>query len=198
MTTQHTGYETLEPDGYLQPTRFKVAYACAVCGHQWSRICKSIPKNDPPCPRKGCAERVELGEAKRQIARLQQMLESQRAPPLVGANTMVRAIDATANVVMEDYGMTNLKDNVRQGESLAPKLPPTQQKAADNYFGAAGSVPVLGESRQRTMSGKALQRIGQRAMAGAYRHMAVPPNAVTPEAARGQPALRMVRKEPLR
>ena len=46
--------------------------------------------------------------------------------------------------------MTDLKDNVRQGESVAPKLAPEQQRQADNYFGSKGSVPVItapGEKR---------------------------------------------------
>ena len=48
-----------------------------------------------------------------------------------------KAVDTTANIVMEDYKLTDLKDNVRAGETMAPKLAPVLQEKADNMFGGA-------------------------------------------------------------
>lgn len=48
-----------------------------------------------------------------------------------------KCVDKTADIVMHDYGMTNLKDNVRPGETMAPKLDPVRQAAADGMFGGA-------------------------------------------------------------
>jgi hypothetical protein len=114
------------------------------------------------------------------------MLDEQRAPPQVGANVTVKAVDMTAEIVMKDHGMTDLKDGIRQGENMAPKLPPPMQRAADNFFNPAAQMR---NKRQANMA----QRLGQRAIAGAFRNVAINPAEIaggTP----GEPALRPVRK----
>jgi hypothetical protein len=58
-----------------------------------------------------------------------------KAPAAIGGNIQVKAIDETAKIVMEDYGMTDLRSDVRETESAAPKLPPVLQRQADNFFG---------------------------------------------------------------
>ena len=50
-------------------------------------------------------------------------LEQRTAPGIVGANAQVRAIDMTADIVMQDYKMTDLKSNVRDGEAMVKPLP---------------------------------------------------------------------------
>lgn len=83
---------------------------------------------------------------------------SNRAPGIIGTNVHVKAIDETAKIVMEDYGHTDMRDDVRPGETMAPKLPPAQQAAADNYFGGG---------RKRELGGVNLARHARAAMAGA-------------------------------
>lgn len=53
------------------------------------------------------------------------------------SQTKNKCVDKTADIVMTDYGMTNLKDNVGIGESMAPKLPGHAQTMADNMIGGA-------------------------------------------------------------
>jgi hypothetical protein len=89
----------------------------------------------------------------------------------IGKNVRVKAVDETAKIVMEDYQMTDLKDNIRHGENVAPKLPPAQQKAADNYFGNAGLKAAGINEKQAAL-------LGRRAIAGAFRDMSVPPTVV--------------------
>lgn len=60
------------------------------------------------------------------------------SPTPQSSQNQIKAIDITAKTVMEDYKMGDLKDNVRTGDVMAPKLPPAQQAKADNFFGGAG------------------------------------------------------------
>lgn len=204
MTTKYVDSECLFPETWLDPHRFKVRYQCARCGRKFSRTYEVIPKNDPPCPNRACvaavAAEIKLAEKDREIEYLRRLVEENNpGPALVGMKNSVRAVDETAKIVMEDYGMTNLKDNIREGESVAPQLPPQQQKVADSYFGGGdANVPVIGDSRQKTMRQKQMHRLGRMAIAGAFRNMAVAPTAVVPNAVAGQPALTVVRTEQLR
>ena len=97
-------------------------------------------KSDPPCPK--C----------RAKARKRRGLDMNGRAPAVGGSLVVRAVDTTAEIVMEDHGMTNLRDDAREGESMAPKLPPAQQAMADNFFKRPtrrGNAPgIFGMSNQ--------------------------------------------------
>lgn len=207
MTTEFIGTEHLPPEGFVEPhRRFKITYRCSECDHEFSRTYRVIPKKDPPCPNKTCEIELKLRQAEIENARMTQMLADRTGPAHIGGNTQVRAIDATADIVMTDYKMTDLKDRVEPGEGMAPKLDPGKQAAADNYFGgqglgrAAPSEQVATDfatGQRRTIDPRVMERIGRRAIAGGFRSMAVPPNAVTPDAVRGQPGLTKVRDEPL-
>lgn len=177
--------EMIEPDQYLGPMRKRITYECERCGHVWTRIFRAMPKSDPPCTNKRCAEKSEVADLKRQLANLTAMLQSGVAPAQIGNNIRTKAIDYTAEVVMHDNKLTDLKDNIRMGETMAPKLPPAQQKQADTLFATAGKVPVVGPSRGGSVSSKVLQRIGARAIAGGYANNSVKPTAVLPKSRPG-------------
>lgn len=198
MTTEYLRSDNIGPDRFMGPSRYKISYRCEKCGNEWSRTMRTVPKNDPPCPARDCALKAVLADQQRQIANLTRMLETGHAPAHIGANNTVKAVDATADIVMQDYGMTNLQDGVRHGESVAQKLPVVQQTQADNYFGAKNAKAVdFATGQQRTIPKKQMDLIGRRAMAGAYRGMAVGPMSVTPDAQKGQPALMRVGVENL-
>jgi len=185
----YLGYENVEDDGYLAPKKFRISYRCDLCGHEYKRTYKAIPKNDPPCPSKACSTKQEMESLKKQIENLTRMVAEGAAPAQTGKNVRVKAVDQTAQIVMEDYNMTDLKDNIRPGENVAPKLPGVQQQMADNYFGG-GSMKAAGMSKKQT------ELLGRRAIAGAYRNMAVAPNAILPSEVRsGQAPLRQIGTE---
>jgi hypothetical protein len=201
LTSEFVASEAVVPETAFEPARVRVLYRCAQCGHQWkSRPVRIAPKKDPPCPNSNCVELALLRQTAREVENLKRMLNEQRAPAQVGAKTIVKVIDYTAKAAMEDYQLTDLKDSIREGESMAPKLPPSQQALADNYFGGQKDVMVkdVMTGQTRSVLAASLNRAGKKAMAGAYRNMAVPPNAVIPESMRGQPPLRMVRREDFR
>lgn len=109
-------------------TRFKVSIKCLACGHRYQRVMRAadsyeletIP--DPPCP---CCQRAGRIPAFN--------FESGKAPAAIGS-MLAKAVDMTADIVMQDHGMTDLRDNVREGETATPKLPPKLQAAADSMF----------------------------------------------------------------
>jgi hypothetical protein len=188
---EYMGYETEpEPANVWEPKMYRIRCKCLVCGNEYSWLAKSPGAKDRPCPKKACKEMRWRAEIEAEARNMAAMIESGRPPGHIGANIQVKAIDKTAEIVMQDNSMTDLKDNIRQGEQMAPKLAPEAQKAADNFFTAGA---VAGSARARQMS-----LLGRRAIAGHFRNMAVPPSVVTGTAQPGEPILRSVGQEKLR
>lgn len=118
---------------------FKVTCRCVRCGNRWIYRTKHPDRPDPPCPNLDCGLQGEP---------IGMDLTLNKAPAAIGGNIAVKAIDETAKIVMEDYGMTNLRSDVRETESAAPKLSTPQQTMADAYFGGGRSgrsgMPIVG------------------------------------------------------
>ena len=198
MSTQHTDTEPVVSDNYFEPTMYRISYRCEKCGHTWIRTLKAVPKKDPPCPSAKCEERSRVQQLERENANLQRMLQDGAGPAHIGHKNVVKAVDATANMVMQDYGMTDLRDNLRPGDTMAPKLPGPQQAMADNYFGGQKTKGVnLMDGRAIEITKKQTDLLGRRAIAGAFRGMAVPPSIVTPHARAGDSPLVRVGTEQL-
>lgn len=106
---------------------FIITERCLDCGHKWkvkvfsaTDDASDIP--DPECPK--CSAKVTpIG-----------MDVAAGKAPGIGGSPMVKAMDMTANTVMREYGLTDLKSDGRQGATMAPSLPPPQQAAADGMF----------------------------------------------------------------
>lgn len=96
------------------------------------------------------------------------------APAITGSIT-VRAVDKTAEIVMQDHGLTDLKDNIRVGEAMAPKLPGEQQKVADTFFEPNKNPRLVGRRKAY------LDALGKRAIAGAFQNMALDVKGVLPD-----------------
>jgi hypothetical protein len=118
-----------------------------------------------------CKESIRLEKAAKEERNFQSILEN-GPPALIGNSNVVKAVDFTAETVMKSYNMTDLKDGIQQGESMAPKLPKPMQDAADNFFGGPKANPA---------QQKRFQALGQRAIAGQFRG-----NAVNPDQALGR------------
>lgn len=190
--SDHVGTDQLEPDGYLQPRRYRIRLRCTRCGHEYERTTTKLTGRDPPCPKKLCREIAVEESRKREAENLAAIVETQRAPGHIGDKPIVRAIDKTAEIVMQDHGMTDLRTNIREGEMAAPKLEPAKQRAADSFFSGEEVKRQVGPRVSRRMD-----ILGRRAMAGSFRNMAINPAQVMP-GARGESALRWVRTEKLK
>lgn len=179
--TSYEGYEVEQPEGFMEPKRYRVSYRCEKCGHAWKKTYKAIPSDDPACPSVKCAVDTATAALALQVANLTRMLQEQRAPGVIGDKLGVKAIDMTAEMVMRDNNLTDLKDNIRTGESMAPKLPPPMQKAADSFFGG-GAGKALGTGKPvETRMQRQMKALGARAIRGAFRNASVAPNMVLPK-----------------
>lgn len=147
---------------------------------------------NPPCPL--CSKMIKkrdeepMATAPLPLTPMEEWLKDGKAPAQIGKNNTVKAIDMAAQIAMEDYKLTDLKDNIRVGETMAPRLAPALQKQADTFFSPQEN-PQLGSRRQ-----KQLKMLGQRAIAGAFRNMAVDVKGVLPD---NRVALHKARTEPL-
>lgn len=143
---------------------YRTSYHCSVCGTSWkSKIFRSAgsrtPEEDaefriatngtPPCPKCGAFSPPRGID-----------FSNPRAPAVVGQNLQVKAIDETQKIVTQDYGLTDIRSDVRMGETAAPKLAPHLQQAADSFFG--------GKSRQGPIM-NAAARATNRALSGMMR-----------------------------
>ena len=180
--------EHLPPEDFLGPRRYRITCKCLRCGKSYSYVAARLSDPDRPCPKKKCKTAAHEEEIERAARNLAAMLTQQKAPGHVGANVTVKAVDQTAEIVMKDYGFTDLKDNIREGESVAPKLPPEQQKQADGYFGGKAVAERWG------VNNRAMQVLGARAVAGTFRNMSVNPGVAVP-GKRGEKPLWPVRTE---
>lgn len=192
IESDYLGREEVGADSYLGPTKYRLHLRCLRCGKEYTRIVAKVTDKDPPCPRKRCRELAMEEEISIRAENMARIVSEGRAPATIGNNALVRAVDKTAEIVMADHGLTNLKDNIRPGEIAAPRLAPKLQDAADNFFSGKVAVPGGDERRRRQMD-----LLGRRAMAGAFRDMALNPGAVVP-GKRGESGLRMVGTEKLK
>lgn len=111
-------------------TKFSVTIRCLnpECNHRYKRVLTAEDENalayvpDPPCPE--CRKRAK----KRKF----NFVDGQA--PAVGGSMLAKAVDTTAQIVMEDQQMTDLRDDVREGETMTPKLAPRLQAMADGMF----------------------------------------------------------------
>lgn len=119
---------------------YRSQYRCSDCKYQFEKITKRIPRKDPDCPKCKRVQRVKfkssVSDATHEMnseVRVQQMIES-RQPPSTGKSNFTKAMDATSEMVMKDYGLTNLQDNLREGDTMVPKLRPELEQRVDQVF----------------------------------------------------------------
>ena len=138
----------------LAPLSF-YKFRCRVCALTFrAKLREGDP--DPQCPNVECgAVQIPIGLD----------VAAGRAPG-IGGNALVKAMDTTADMVMKDYGMTDLA-SARQGESMAPKLPPDQQRRADAMFDSSKRAEVFGGGglMGQMISGMAATAIGNAGLA---------------------------------
>lgn len=133
--------------------KYKITFKCHdfECGEMFVKITTNQNLENPKCPL--CKKRQNqlrvnrLGDGAVSEREAHLALNPTPEPPPVimsdgkllpqisiGGSVQGKAIDSTANIIMQDYKMTDLRDDARPGESSAPPLPPKQQAMADNFF----------------------------------------------------------------
>ncbi len=129
--------------------KYRSTYRCTDCNYNYERITHYLPKKEPACP---VCKKTKRVKSKGVVSEnmpgfdnggIQSMIDSNKAPS-VGGSIAVRAVDETAKMVMEDYGMTdlNMGSTTRAGDTCAPKLAPHLQAQADSMFGNTKSTSM--------------------------------------------------------
>lgn len=135
---------------------YKSTYRCSDCKNTFEKITKAFPRKEPNCPTckknsrvnsKGCvSDKTHNINAE---SKVRDIIESRHAPSL-GKSNFTKAMDATAEIVMKDYGLTDLQDNLRAGDSMAPKLRPDLERQVDEVFKPA--KPVMGQKNAMNLN----------------------------------------------
>lgn len=101
-------------------------YKCNTCNHVFEHFHKNADEPLPDCPR--CVLMAELSD----VEKLPSVFKTRSTR----AAQTAKAADTMYKIAEEDYGLTNMKDNLREGDIAAvmPKLPPELQKNADNFW----------------------------------------------------------------
>lgn len=140
------GDGAVEDKDLVEPTPFISVerWACLSCNKD-SRFYKEKEGDQlSHCPRCGSQDVKHMGVVDHTII-------------AKSSQNMIKALDITAKMAMDQYKMgdINLNSNMKEGDSCAPKLPPRQQAAADAFFNGGGMPNA--------------NRLGKNAIAGAYR-----------------------------
>lgn len=140
-----------KPDTY-----YEASYVCSDCSYNFSVVSEKKPVGRcPGCPKCKEENRVKkqnlttthgILKTNKQIrARAKKYNDAPTAPKQHGRSGLYKAHDATMQMVMEDYGYTDINDRPNEGENCVPKLPPHLEKQVNEGFGASfGDVPKLG------------------------------------------------------
>ena len=161
--------------------RYRLKCHCQVCGNVWTVYRDDPSKKPNKCPNKAC-KAVQTQPTFD--------LDSGRAPGIIGAKTIVKAVDLAAKIAMEDYHLTDLKDNIREGESMVPRIAPKLQQAADTMFGGGPAAKTASNRQQQAFMSKMMRR----AVGGAYAASAADVKSILPD---NRVAMRRYRTEAL-
>jgi len=135
---------------------------CRTCGHKWKKRVREGTPLDPKCPNLACGEENQA-----------RGYDPAGKPIAIGGSMRAKVIDDVAEMVMEDYKLTNLQDTQREGDIAAPKLPPHQQVQVDSFFGArnASAQPagvVNPQTGQRIRLRTPLPQLAAAALGGSF------------------------------
>lgn len=129
---------------------YKASYRCKDCNHNFSRVTKNFPKKEPNCPKCKKNDRLKWGGTVSDTTHDMSPTVMQGGTPdnpqktfSMGKSNFTKAMDTTAEIVMQDYNLTNLQDNLRAGDSMAPKLTPELERKVDDVF--KPQKPIMGQ-----------------------------------------------------
>lgn len=129
---------------------YEVRYCCDKCEHTFYRTTDFDPRKKkdfrtpacPECRKKAAAAKSYIklhGDVKPQTieekdAAIGGIIADKKFPNMTGRSGFTKAMDETAKIVMEDYKMTDLRDNLREGDNMVPKLRPDLEKQVGEGF----------------------------------------------------------------
>lgn len=140
---------------------FSAKYKCSDCSHVFERVTERDPRKGgraPGCPQcKKNKHPTIKSVSKSNVMHTQQQLDKNTQEiidtkkfPSMGKSNFTKAMDATADIVMQDYNMTDLQDNLRVGDSMAPKLRPELERQVDEVF--KPQKPIMGQKNASSLN----------------------------------------------
>lgn len=164
--------------------KYRMTFGCLDCGHTFKKVTVNRNLSDPKCPeckgKKKKNKQYRMGDGAVSDADLEVRPDTGKRIFGIGGSNHVKAIDTTAEIVMQDHGLTDLRTDMRAGESQVPKLPPALQAQVDGMFkgdigGKGKRSPV---NRQKIISqinsGALLHRTGGDVAQQAVQNIAKP------------------------
>lgn len=127
-------------------TYYEAQYACSTCSYVFSVVSEVKPKGRcpgcPKCKENAAAKGVNVTKGRLKTRKKLQensedMIASKKTASIGGKSRAYKAHDATMQMVMEDYGLTDINDRPYEGENCVPKLPPHLEKQVNDGFGAS-------------------------------------------------------------
>jgi hypothetical protein len=168
---------------------FETKYICDDCQPPYTfiKITDMDPRigtcKTPSCPQ--CKERkasakmhmkvrgdVKIETAEQSQERFDQEIKSgAKGPGIIGNNNFVKAVDRTAELVMQDYKMTdiNMSSSLRDGDNCVPKLTHEQERKVDDVFSGKAKNNVMGMQGDK-MTASLMKQVN----AGAFRNYGDP------------------------
>lgn len=158
--------------------KYRMTFGCLDCGHTFKKVTTNQNLNDPKCPeckgKKPKNKKYRIGdgavtdETLRAEEEGRERNKNRKKVFGIGGSNYVKAVDTTADIVMQDHGMTDLRTDMRAGESQVPKLPPALQAQVDGMFSGGAATSKSGKKspidRQKIISkinsGSLLKRTG--------------------------------------
>lgn len=160
----------------------KTTYRCSECKFTFDKLRKfsvdkypegtdlPFPTKEPKCPQCEKMKKVSLktsvtDDVHKHINPDYKFPTDGRAFS-VGGSAKSAAFDKTAEIVMKDYGMTdvNMNSNLRPGDDCVPKLRPDLEAKVGNGWGGANKKPIMGQ-QGANLSGALTKQINS----GAFR-----------------------------
>ncbi len=125
---------------------YKTTFNCTSCGNRWSVIDKEKTTEIPACPQCQTLKQYEIREVVGGTPDA-----PARVGPIIGSNKS-KAVDAVYRMAEQDYGMTDMKDNLRPGdiaykmptEQVSPEMQQQLQKQGGSMFGG-GTPAAMGQ-----------------------------------------------------
>lgn len=151
----------------------RTSYRCSDCKYSFDKVRKfavnkyphgadlPFPAKDPECPQCKGMQRVKfknsvtddthkhINPANEEASFVGGTPEHPKQAFNMGNSNFTKAMDTTAEIVMRDYGLTDLQDNLRAGDSMAPKLQGTDatgiplEQRVDQVF--KPQKPIMGQ-----------------------------------------------------
>ena len=155
---------------------FKASYNCSDCGFKFEKLTEHDPRKKgrkPSCPecRKGkystmkSITKSNKEYTQEELSKNEKEITESRKFPATGNSNYTKAWDATQEMVAQDYQMSDLNTNLREGDSMAPKLRQDLEKKVDGVF--KQQKPIMGENTARSMNASLMRQINSGQFRGA-------------------------------